>query len=105
MQCRKCPACGLPMTVATMGTVASATSNDDSRHAVFAVCQRCSNGAKRLPPGVYRKTLNRAADRALDDPDAYLCKLVASPGAARLAVAMLRHPAHTLETLSALGWQ
>lgn len=92
------------MTLATMGTVVTATSNDDSRHVVFAICQRCSASEKRLPAGVYRRMLNRAADRALDDPENYLCKCVANPGAARLAVALLRHPAHTLETLSALGW-
>jgi hypothetical protein len=101
---KRCAACNLPMTIATIGDAFSASSNDDTRHAVFAICKRCAAGKKRLPPATYRKTILRAADRALDDPERYLCKLVNDPGAARLALGLLAHPAHTMATIAALGW-
>lgn len=102
---KRCAACNLPMTVATMGDAASASSNDDSLHVVLAICQRCVASRKRVPPAVYQKMLNRAADRAMADPARYLCKTFADPGAARVALGLLAHPSHTLEALGALGWR
>ncbi len=48
--------------------------------------------------------LARAATRALRDPDRYLIAVTPDIGAARIAVGLLGHPAHTLEALKALGW-
>ena len=93
---RRCAACNLPMTIATIGDAFAATSNDDTRHAVVAICKRCATGKSRLPPSTYRKIILRAADRAMAEPERYLCKLVNDPGAARLALGLLAHPAHTL---------
>jgi hypothetical protein len=99
-----CPACNLPITVATLGDAVAASSDDHHHHAVVAICRRCTASASRIPLRTYRKLLNRAADRALAHPDRYLCTHVADAGAARLATGLLGHPAHALETLKALGW-
>lgn len=99
-----CPACNLPMTVATLGDAVAASSDDHRHHVVVAVCRRCAASAARIPPHAYRKLLNRSADRALADPERYLCTLVVDAGAARLATGLLGHPAHVLETIAALGW-
>jgi hypothetical protein len=48
--------------------------------------------------------LNRAAERAIADPDKYLMRLHPDAGAAKLAVGLLGHPAHALDALKALGW-
>lgn len=101
---KRCPACGLPITVSALGDVLAASSNDGHHHAVVGICRRCTGIAARLPRAIYHKTLNRAADRALADPERYLCAPSGTAGAARLAIGMLGHPAHVLEALNALGW-
>lgn len=101
---KRCPACSLPITAATLGDAAAASSDDHLHHVVFALCRRCTASASRIPAHTYRKLLNRAADRALADPERYLCTHVADAGAARLAIGMLGHPAHVLEALNAMGW-
>lgn len=100
----KCAACGLPISVATLGDAIAASSDDRRHHVIVAICRRCASSARRLPHGVYRKMLARAADRALADPERYLCSPVADAGAAQLAIGMLGHPAHVLDALKALGW-
>jgi hypothetical protein len=100
---KKCPACGLPISVATLGDAAAA-STDDGRHAVVAICRRCAGTAARVPANTYRKLLDRAATRALADPDKYLLTITPDAGAARLALGLLGHPAHALQALDALGW-
>ncbi|MFP5418635.1 MAG: hypothetical protein ACLGHA_05705 [Gammaproteobacteria bacterium] len=101
---KRCPACRLPITAATLGNAVAASSDDHHHHVVVAICRRCASSASRIPAHAYRKLLNRAADRALADHDRYLCTHVADAGAARLAVGLLGHPAHVLEALDALGW-
>jgi len=101
---KKCPACGLPITVATLGDAVAASSDDQRHHVVVGICRRCAASASRIPSRAFHRMLNRAADRALDDPERYLCTRVADAGAARLAIGLLGHPAHSLEALSALGW-
>lgn len=101
---KRCPACRLPITVSTLGDAFAASSDDGYHHAVVGICRRCTGTASRLPRAIYRKTLNRAADRALADPVRYLCAPSGSAGAARLAIGLLGHPAHVLEALKALGW-
>lgn len=100
----RCPACNLPITVSTLGDVLVASSDDGHHHAVVGICRRCTGTASRLPRAIYRKTLIRAADRALADPERYLCAPSATASAARLAIGLLAHPAHALEALNALGW-
>lgn len=46
----------------------------------------------------------RAADRALANPEPYLCATYPTPQTARLAAAMLQHPQYVLAVLKALGW-
>lgn len=101
---KRCPACGLPITVSALGDALAATSDDGHHHAVVGICRRCASTAARLPRAIYRKTLNRAAERALADPERYLCAPSTTASAARLAIGMLGHPAHVLEALNALGW-
>lgn len=43
-------------------------------------------------------------DRALVNPEPYLCATFPSFQTARLAAAMLQHPLYVLATLKALGW-
>jgi hypothetical protein len=100
---RRCAACALPITVATLGD-AVASSDDHHHHVVVAVCLRCAASASHIPARAYRRLLNRAADRALADPDRYLCTRVADAGAAQLAIGMLGHPAHVLQAINAMGW-
>jgi hypothetical protein len=99
-----CAACNLPITAANLGDAVAASSDDHHHHAVVAICRRCTGNAARIPLHTYRKLLNRAAERAFSDPERYLCTHVAGAGAARLAIGMLGHPAHVLETIKALGW-
>jgi hypothetical protein len=99
----RCPACGLPITAAELGG-AIATPTNGPQHAIVAICRRCAATASRIPPGTYRKMMDRAATRALGDPDRYLLTTMPNAGAARLAIGLLAHPAHALEALSALGW-
>jgi hypothetical protein len=101
---RCCPACNLPTEPNSIGIVFAATSNDQTAHGVVALCRRCAAAGQRLPPAIRLKTANRAADRALANPDAYLCTVYPTIATARLATAMLGHPQHALETLGALGW-
>jgi hypothetical protein len=101
---KRCPACNLPFTVATLGDALAASSDDGHHHAVVGICRRCTGTAARLPRAIYHKTLSRAADRALADPERYLCAPFVTAGAARLAVGMLGHPAHVLDALKALDW-
>lgn len=100
---KKCPACGLPISVATLGDSAAA-STDDGRHAVVAICRRCAGTAARVPANTYRKLLDRAATRALADPDKYLLTFTPNAGAARLALGLLAHPAYVLQAINALRW-
>lgn len=93
------------MSAATLGDAFTASSNDDSCHAIVAICKRCAAGKSRLPPATYRKTILRAADRAMADPGTYMWRLTDSPAAARLALGLPTHPAHTMQTLDALGWR
>lgn len=101
---KKCAACGLQISVATLGDAVAASSDDHRHHVVFGVCRRCAASAARIPSRAFHKMLTRASDRALDDPERYLCTRVADAGAARLAIGLLGHPAHVLETITALGW-
>lgn len=48
--------------------------------------------------------LDRAATRALRDPDRYMTAITPDIGAARLALGLLGHPAHVLAAINALGW-
>ena len=43
-------------------------------------------------------------DRALDDPDRFVCTIYDDIGAAVLAVSLMAHPDYTTRTLQALGW-
>jgi hypothetical protein len=104
MKIKYCPACNLPMSVASLGDVVAASSDDGRHHAVYAICQRCTSTAKRLPHHTHFKMLSRAGDRALADPERYLSTHVADAGAARLCIGLLGHPAHVLEAINALGW-
>lgn len=101
---KRCPACGLPIAAATIGYAVAASSDDGRHHAVVAVCRCCASAASKIPKNTYRKMLARAATRALRDPDRYLIAVTPDIGAARIAVGLLGHPAHTLEALKALGW-
>ena len=101
---KRCPACGLPISIGTLGDAVSASSDDHHHHVVVCICRQCAANAARIPPRAYRKLINRAAARALADPQRYLCAFVADAGAARLAIGMLGHPAHVLQALNALGW-
>ena len=101
---KNCPACNLPISIANLGDAIAASSDDRHHHAVVAICRRCAASASRLPHHTYRKLLNRAAERALADPERYLCAPVPEAGAARLAVGLLGHSAYTLATIKALGW-
>lgn len=100
---RRCPACNLPMRM--IGQVVAATSNDRLSHGVLAVCSACQARAVRLPPSARMKLYDRAANRALADPDRYLCKTYPTAGAARLARAMLMHPEHGRAMLEGMGWR
>jgi len=101
---RRCPACNLPTEPNSIGIVFAATSNDQTAHGVIALCRRCAASGQRLPPAIRLKTANRAADRALANPDTYLCTLYPTLATARLAAAMTQHPQHGREALSAIGW-
>lgn len=101
---KRCPACALPITVATIGDAVAASSDDGHHHAVVAICRRCAGAASKIPKNTYRKMLDRAATRALRDPGRYMMIITPDIGAARLAIGMLGHPAYVLETLNALGW-
>jgi hypothetical protein len=100
---RLCPACGLP--IGGEGITAFAASSNDGRiHGVFAICARCTNEGWRLPAAVRVKRASRAGDRALADPERYLCTTLPNIGLARIAVGMLRHGAHVQDALNSLGW-
>lgn len=99
---RRCPACNLAMRM--IGQVITASSNDWQVHGVLAVCSACQVRAARLPTAIRMKLYDRAANRALSDPDRYLCKTYPTVGAARLAHAMLMHPEHAREMLEGMGW-
>lgn len=101
---KRCPACNLPITAATIGYAVAASSDNGQHHAVVAVCRCCASAASKIPKNTYRKMLARAATRALRDPDRYMMTITPDIGAARLAIGMLGHPAHALEALNALGW-
>lgn len=101
---KRCPACNLPITVATLGDAVAASSDDGHHHAVVAICRRCAGTASKLSTNTYRKMLDRAATRALATPEKYLLTITTDAGAARLALGLLGHPAHVLETINALGW-
>ena len=57
-----------------------------------------------MPANTYRKLLDRAATRALANPDKYLLTITPDAGAARLVLGLLGHPAHVLQAINALGW-
>jgi hypothetical protein len=103
-QMMRCPACGLPMDADGIGLAIAASSNDGTAHGVIAICTRCAHDNRRLPAMIQRKRMSRAADRALQRPEKFLCAVVPSIGAARLAVSLLGHPQHGREALSAIGW-
>lgn len=92
------------MSAAAIGQAIAASSNDRQAHGVIAVCMRCANENRRLSVAIQRKRNHRAADRALDDPEKFLCAVLPDIGAARLAVGLLGHAAHAQEALNALGW-
>lgn len=92
----------MPISVANLGDAAAASINDD-QPAVVAICRRCAGTAARIPHGTYRKMLDRAATRALANPDKYLLAIMPTAGAARLALGLLGHPAHVLQAINALG--
>jgi hypothetical protein len=100
---RRCPSCGLPIGCVGI-TVFSGSSNDGLTHGVFAVCVRCSHERSRLPAAIWNKRISRAGNRALAHPEKFLCTTYQTTGAARLALALLGHPAHSQETLKAMGW-
>lgn len=101
---RRCPCCDLPITVGDLGAAVAATSNDRQVHGAYALCTRCTNENRRLPIKTRLKRICRAGDRALDQPDRYLCALFPDIAQARLAVAMLGHPQHAQAAVLALGW-
>lgn len=101
---KRCAACGLPITIATLGDAAAAATDDGQHHAVVAICRRCACTAARVPANTYRKLLARAATRALAEPDKYLMTITPDAGAARLVLGLLGHPAHALQAIDALGW-
>lgn len=100
---RHCPCCGLPIGRHGI-TVFSGSSNDRHTHGVFAICARCTTEGHRLPAAIQSKRISRAGDRALAHPEKFLCTLFPNIGLARLAVALLGHPAYAQEALNALGW-
>jgi len=87
-----------------IGLAVAASSNDRTAHGVLAICTRCAHDNRRLPAPIQRKRMIRAADRVFEHPEKFLCAVVPSIGAARLAVSLLGHPAHALATRAALGW-
>ncbi len=101
---RRCPACNLPTLPSNIGASFACSSNDRTRHGVIGICHRCAIDGERLPRAIRFKTINRAGDRALDDPGKYLCATFPTIDAARLAAAMTRHRQHGPEALRAIGW-
>jgi len=101
---RRCGACNMPTPADKIGFSFAASSDDHAAHGVIGICRRCATAYRRLPAAVRFKTIGRAADRALANPDAYLCTVYPTIATARLATAMLGHPQHALATLGALGW-
>lgn len=100
---KRCPSCGLP--IGRVGiTVFAGSTNDNLVHGVFAICARCTTEGHRLPATSRSKRISRAGDRALAHPEKFLCTTYPNIGAARLAVALLGHPAHSQEALKAMGW-
>lgn len=97
---KRCPACNLPTTAASLGFVIAGA--DDDRHVVLAICRRCATS--KIPKYTFNKMLARAAVRALANPDRYWCAIFPNAGAARIATGLLGHPAHALAALKALGW-
>lgn len=100
----RCPACGLPILPSAAGLVFTASSNDNRTHGAVTICMRCTAAAQRLPKSARFRTFARAADRALANPEPYLCATFPSLQTARLAAAMLQHPHYVLAALNALGW-
>lgn len=99
---KRCPCCNLPMT--RLGATVAASTDDKQRHGMFGLCHRCAAENQRLPRAILFKRLDRAGDRALANPERYLCAMFPDAGAARVAVGLLGHPAHVQETRAALGW-
>lgn len=101
---RFCPCCNLPIDSASIGAAVAASSNDRTAHGVFALCTRCIRDNRRLPATIRTKRISRAGDRALENPDKFICTTYPSIDLARLAVAMLGHPKHAQAAGVALGW-
>lgn len=101
---RRCPACNLPTRPNAIGLTFTASSNDGCTHGVLGVCMRCTSTSRRLPKSTRIKTIVRAVDRALANPDLYLCTTYQSIETAQLAAAMLQHPKHVTGALAAIGW-
>lgn len=87
-----------------IGQVIAASSNDRQVHGVLGVCLACQARARRLPLSPRRKLYDRAADRALADPDRYLCTPYPTAAAARLAHGMLQQQDLTAQVMRAMGW-
>ncbi len=87
-----------------IGRAIAATSADGTRSGVIGICRRCTKDEARLPSSLHIKRLQPAMDRALDDPERYLCTTYDDIGAAVLAVSLLAHPDYATRALQALGW-
>jgi hypothetical protein len=85
-----------------LGRVISATSEDGLYSAVIGLCRRCALDDRKLPEQLRGRP--HAIERALSDPSKYLCTVYADPGAAQLALALLRHKEFSARALAALGW-
>lgn len=93
---KRCPCCNLPGRPISRAFSASTKAGE---FGVFLICQRCDSRLAKLPTGPQSKALDRAAEKALDDPDRFLAKILPDQGAADLVLALLRHPGYVAEML------
>lgn len=101
---RRCPGCGLPTPSDLLGLAFAATDDHHTAHGVCAICSRCQQVARRLPPSARMRMFSRAADRGLAEPSRYWCALFPSTESARLMAALMQHPEHAAGALDACGW-
>jgi len=85
-----------------LGQVIAATSDDGLYTGVIGLCRRCALSDRDLPEPLRGR--QAAIERALTEPGKYHCTMYADPGAAHLAMALLRHAGYSSRTLATLGW-
>ena len=84
----------------TLGRVVAGASGDQS--GIIGICRRCAIELDRFPN--QRDRMNRAVERAFDNPPPYFCTLFDDPNTAILAVGLIGHPAYATQALQAVGW-